>query len=164
MYFGALNPLPAVRIWQNVILPCGLYACSVWCALSQREYDMLEAVQRYFCKKIQGLSKRASSVVVRDCLGLTSVQSYIEQKALILFVRLCNSDIYLIFKRILCSRLAQHCCDSSAVRHAKSNMSPVYFMLDLVIKYDLYVYVDTYLQSNIFASKRKWASIVKEKM
>ena len=92
LYFGGLNPLHAIRIWQNVILPCALYGCNVWCELSTKEYDMLERVQKYFSKKVQGLSKRSNSTVARSCLSLIPIKSYIEQRTLIFLGRLIHAD------------------------------------------------------------------------
>ncbi len=164
LFFGGIDPLSACQIWKRVLLPCGMFACDVWCKLSAKEYEMLEVVQNYFCKKIQGLSKRASSVIARDSLDLMPIQSYIEQRVLLLFGRVCNTDIDFVFKRILHYRLAQFHNDSNAERFHKCKRSPIYHMLHLATKYDLNNDIDLLFQTSVFVNKRKWTSRVKDKI
>ena len=165
LYFGGFNPISAVYIWRRVLLPCAIYGCNVWGKLSQREYDMLEATQRFFMKKVQGLSKRTPNVIVQDTLKVTSLQGYIDQQSLLLLGKLCNARSMFVFKQMFLFRFGQFKCKMATVHKKKfDTKSPVYNMLRLVFKYDLCDEINNYINTSQFQKKHIWSQIVKDKI
>ncbi len=132
LFFGGLNPIHAAFIWERVILACGLYGCSVWGKLTLKEYDMLETVQHYFCKKVQGFHPRTPSVTAADVIGLKPLQCYIEKRTLLFLGKLCNATCNSVFKKVFIVRFGQSILATGHDMQKWMKASPIFHMLHLL--------------------------------
>jgi len=139
-------------------LPCSLYGCNVWRQLPLKVYEMLEVIQRYFSKKIQGLPKQTASLVSLDNLKLRTIQAYIDKQALLLLGRLCRSSCGYYFKQLFIGRLAQYICNG--VLNNRCYRSPCFNMFRLIQKYSLCDDVNEYIMSSNMHNKAKWSLLI----
>ena len=144
---SVLNPITCGNIIIQLCYAKALYGCELWNNLSSKEVLLLERAHRYVCKYVQGLPKRTRTDFCTSILGWTSMERIIDRKKLLFFGRICNLPSKCLPRKILLTRLLLHL---NSLETAKSSF--VHDICRLLRKYDLMIYVDTFLRNSEFPS------------
>lgn len=128
----------------------------MWGTLTSTKWVMLERIQFYICKSMQGLPRRIRSDICLSLINWFSLESYVDEKKLI-FGRICNLPSYAISFRILIHRI-------SDLKYNKNNHPNLGFTSDIVQilkKYNLLEYLVNFYDTGLFPSPTMWKRIVK---
>ena len=151
---GKLNPITSLKLYKTITLPSALYGCELWTQLSCNEKLMLERMQRYCCKIIQGLGRQTRSDICTRMLGLQSIESYMDAAKMKFYRRLAAIPSDCISKEILLRRLYQNelipCTNSGFADELNSIMK----------KYGLTWAIGNFLSEGIIPDKHPWKKIV----
>ena len=149
-----LNPIVCGKIIRQVCYPKALYGCELWGRLSNQETLMLERTHRYICKSIQGLPKLTRTDMCLSLIGWYSLESFIDERKLLFFGRICNLPPTAISFRILIRRLftLRFCVNDAGPQQ----LGFVCDCIKLLEKYDLLHFTDTFLANGVFPTMNKW--------
>ena len=150
---GGLNPAVCAKVWQRVILASSLYACELWTNISKSELLDLERLQRRFARLVQGFHVRSPSVCTIQTLGLFSMEGYIDKCKLCYIGRLCRDKSSHMVKQLLYFRFGQY------ISGVINNTSVIHDLISTCVKYKLYHYVLTFIETNAFPAKSEWNSV-----
>ena len=151
---GKMNPMTAVKLYKAITLPSALYGCEIWNQLTRNEILMLERMQRYCCKLMQGLCRKTRSNICCGMLGLLTVEGHINSSKLKFFRRLCVLPEYHLSKQIFLRRLFQ----SKFLPTANSG-----YCKDVIEKlhtYDLRFALDSFCHDGTSPDKLPWKKLV----
>ena len=151
---GRINPLTALTLYKSITLPSALYGCELWVQLSSIQKLMLERMQRYCCKLIQGLGRQTRSDICVKMLGLSSIQSHIEGVKMKFFRRITALPTDCTSKEILIRRLFQ-----ARLLHSQSSGFAAE-IIELLQKYSLTWCLDNFLEECQIPDKFVWKRIV----
>ena len=154
---AVLNPIVCAKIVKQVCYPKALYGCELWGKISSTEILMLERSHHYICKNIQGLPRKTRTDMCLPMLGWFSMESYIDEKKLLFFGRVCCLPNHAVSYRILIRRLN----DAKYNDGGHPNIGFLCDILDILQKYKLSAYLDTFIQNASFPPKPQWKRIVK---
>ena len=123
--------------------------------VSATDMKILERSHRFCLKYIQGIDKFSRTHIVLGLLGMYSIQSEIEKRKLMLFGQLCNLGSYSRIKELFLIRLASS---------SRLDLNGGYFkdIKNILAKYNLGNYLNTYVNTGIFPPSQSWKSIVKQ--
>ena len=151
-----LNPITSKKIYSSICLPRALFGCELWGILSKTEYQILEKTHRFCIKYLQGLPRRTRTDVCTAMLGITDLTSFIHIRQLLFLRRLCNLPRHSRVKGLFLFMLV-----SGYSRQRNAHKSITDSLLSLLRKYDLYKYLDIFIESGLFPSTHEWKRIVK---
>ena len=151
---GKLNPLTALRLYKSITIPSALFGCEVWTHLSNTENCMLERMQRYCSKLIQGLSRKTRSEICCKMLGLQSVEGYIDSAKMKFFRRIAALPSDCVSKQILIRRLFQ--------AHLIPNMYSGFAdeLVHMLKKYNLSWALESFLCDGTIPQKIPWKKLI----
>ena len=152
---GSMSPICDVGLWRVIGIPTCLYGCELWNALTATEISILERVQRYAAKCIQGLAANTRTEAAIGNIGLWEMEEYIDKAKLIYFGRLCKLNPETTTKKVFITRLFSFLY--------KGSRKPVGFIPDLVRifeKYNLVHFLKYFIDEKYFPSKNEWQKIV----
>jgi hypothetical protein len=154
-----MNPVTSATLWHRLCIPSMLFACEVWGAMSSKEYETLERVQRKVAKHLQGLHKRTHNEVSIGLLGWCTIESNINRLKLLFLRHLITLDNKTNVKRVFLHEMYRNLTNSEFCTNTIT-----YDLINIVSKYGLNQYVCTYLSGGVFPGKKEWSNIVKEKI
>ncbi|KAK3097410.1 hypothetical protein FSP39_009406 [Pinctada imbricata] len=152
-----MNPLCSMKIWERIILPSAMYSVEIWGNIQAPEMEILERTQRYFVKRILGLTKTTPKEATCSLLGAVSLESYIDKLKLMFVGRLCNADIGLLHKDIFLCQLIEYMLGFSNICDTTKSL------ISTICKYDLSEYILNYVSNVRFPVAKMWKLIVKIK-
>ncbi|CAC5375857.1 unnamed protein product [Mytilus coruscus] len=156
---AVLNPIVCAKIIRQVCYPKALYGCEIWGKLSKTETFMLERTHHYVCKFIQGFPRRTRTDMCLSLIGWFNLDSFINERKLLFFGRICNLPQRAISFRILVRRLFElKYFNQQNIINCASDFSKD--CVDLLYKYHLLDYLTKFMSSGIFSSQRIWKRIV----
>lgn len=150
---GGINPITSSKLWKRVVLPKMLYGSELW-QLSKQKCLMLEKCQNIFVRVIEGLLPGTSGSAARGLLGLWSIEGEIEKKKLSFFGRLLNSSHFLAQRKLLIIRILRW-----KYRY-KVSTGFVPDVMNIVLKHDLWTYIEIFLEHGTFPSNTQWKRVV----
>ena len=150
-----LHPLTYLKLYKTITLTSALYGCELWSHLSKVEYEMIERLQRFCCKRIQSFGRRTRSNICCSMLGLPSLESYIDTQKLKFLRRLMNLPSDCASKQIFTRRLfhAQYRKDIN-----KGFCNEIYRLCE---KYNLEYFLSQYIKKANYPDKRPWKMILR---
>lgn len=152
---NALNPICGASLWRTVGIPSALYGCELWTNMSINEINSLERCQRFNAKRIQGLDQKTRSEAATGSLGLWSMEGQIDKAKLLYLGRLCRLSATLKAKQLFIVRLFSHLSDPT-----KQRLGFIPEIIRLLSKYNLIIYLTTYIDELFFPAKNTWKNIV----
>ncbi|KAK3093161.1 hypothetical protein FSP39_012054 [Pinctada imbricata] len=153
-----MNPLCSMKIWERIILPSAMYSVEIWGNIQAPEMEILERAQRYFVKRILGLTKTTPKEATCSLLGAVSLESYIDKLKLMFVGRLCNADIGLLHKNIFLCQLIEYMLGFSNICDTTKSL------ISTICKYDLSEYILNYVSNGMFPVAKMWKLIVQNKV
>lgn len=153
---GNLNPLTALRLYKTITLSSALYGCELWTHLSRVEITMLERMQRYCAKLIQGLGTRTRSNICCSMLGLVSVETHIDCVKMKFFRRLGALSSNHLSKQIFIRRLFQN-----QLRHSETT-GYGHEIVTLLHKYNLQFALFNLLENAYIPDKLPWKFMIRQ--
>ena len=151
--FGGINPITASKLWKRVVLPKMLYGSELW-QLDKGKCLMLEKCQNVFVRVTEGLLPGTSGSAARGLLGLWSIEGEIEKKKLSFLGRLVNSSDNLAQVKLLMVRIIRW------KYRKKISTGFVPDVMKIAHKYNLWSYIQTFLEDGTFPTKMQWKSVV----
>ncbi|CAG2187884.1 unnamed protein product [Mytilus edulis] len=155
---AVLNPIVCAKIIRQVCYPKALYGCEIWGKLSKTETLMLERTHHYVCKFIQGLPRRTRTDMCLSLIGWLNLDSFINERKLLFFGRICNLPQRAISFRILVRKLFELKYFNQEYTNCASDFSKD--CVDILYKYHLSDYLTKFMDSGNFPSQRIWKRIV----
>lgn len=152
---GGINPICGASVWKAFGIPTMLYGCEVWSRLTMTEVKLLNQGNTFAAKRLQGLCQTTHSAGALGTIGMWSISGHIDKSKLLFFGNLCRMSPLRLEKRLFIKRLFWFLADN--------DISHLGFARDIVRilrLYDLYQYLDDYLESCVFPSKNVWRNIV----
>ena len=149
-----LTPITNTLIWKRFVLPTALYSCKVWGQLSNSEIELLERTQRYVARYIQCMDKYSPTDSTTSNLGLWSLEAVIDKFKLLFFGRLCRSKSCTTHKKLFNMCISQFILDENAEH------SITYNLITTLVKYDLFSFLETYVNEDYIPEKVLWLKIV----
>ncbi|CAG2231536.1 unnamed protein product [Mytilus edulis] len=151
-----LTPITNTLIWKRFVLPTALYSCEVWGQLSNSEIELLERTQRYVARYIQCMDKYSPTDSTTSNLGLWSLEAVIDKFKLLFFGRLCRSKSGTTHKKLFNMCISQFILDENAEH------SITYNLITTLVKYDLFSFLETYVNEDYIPEKVLWSKIVRQ--
>ena len=155
---NGMNPLCCMKIWERIILPSAMYSVEIWGNIPAPEMETLERTQRYFVKRILGLTKTTPKEATCSLLGAVSLESYIDKLKLMFVGRLCNANIGLLHKDIFLCQLIEYMLGFSNICDTTKSL------ISTICKYDLSEYLLNYVSNGLFPVAKMWKLIVKNRV
>ncbi|CAG2233240.1 unnamed protein product [Mytilus edulis] len=155
---AVLNSIVSAKIIRQVCYPKALYGCEIWGKLSKTETLMLERTHHYVCKFIQGLPRRTRTDMCLSLIGWLNLDSFINERKLLFFGRICNLPQRAISFRILVRKLFELKYFNQEYTNCASDFSKD--CVDILYKYHLSDYLTKFMDSGHFPSQRIWKRIV----
>lgn len=137
---GGLNPICSVDLWRTVGLPRMLYGAELWWGLNKSDVEKLDIANRFAAKRIQGLDPNTRSVAAIGCLGLWTIEGYIDKIKLLFFHKLLTAPTTSIHKKLFVKRLF-----SFIYRLVEKPLGFVPDIVNLLHKYELYHVLQEYM-------------------
>ena len=160
MHANGLNPLASYKLYSSICLSSALYGCELWTNLSNTELDVLERAHRLCLKKMQGLPKHTRSDMVTVLIESWDIRYEIEKRKLLFLHRLCTLPNHTLARKIFNFQMFLQCSPySQPVKHGFEQD-----IVKIVQKYNLWNYIETYLNCGTFPAKKHWKHIIKESM
>ena len=153
---SVLNPVVCSKIILQLCYTKALYGCELWNNLTNNEKLLLERAHRYVCKYVQGLPKLTRSDKCTTLLGWTTIVGYIDTKKLLFVGRIINMPSKLLPRQVFLTRLM--------LFYNKCTVTSGGFIPDIIQilkKYDLFKFIDSFVKSSQFPSQRHWKLLVK---
>lgn len=148
-----LTPLPLVRLYKTVVLPRALHGCELWNSITKEEKLILERLQRFCAKEIQGFPRLTRSDICTSMLGLGKLEHHMDKCKLLFLQRLCNLPNNLLSKQIFLFRLVSHF-------HHNVTKGFIKDILEILERYDLLQFIQQFIQDGLFPRKNLWKSTV----
>ena len=96
-----LNPLTSTSLYQKIIVPCALYGSELWNNMTQNDINIINRLQHFIVKTIQGFPIRTRSDICESMLGLNRLSSEVENRKLMFLHKILNmSSQDSLFKKI----------------------------------------------------------------
>ena len=153
-----LNPVTAVNLYKKIVLPSALYGCETWSNMSKTDIIKLNVFQHRCLKTIQKLPIQTRSVIVENLVGIHPIITEIEKRKLCFLEKLCHMGNDNISKQIFIRRLFQY--KTRNINDCQYGFVPDIY--NILSKFNLSKYLETYIQSNKFPTKYCWKQIVKK--
>ncbi len=134
-----LHPLTSNKLYNNVVLPKGLYGCEVWNSLSTQHINVIERAHRFCVKAMQSLHPGTRTDIALSVIGQKSLLCEIDRRKLILLGQLCLLPTDCLANEVFVNRLI-HCVSNSA--RQRGFIPDIYRLLQ---KYTLLNYLDTFI-------------------
>lgn len=150
-----LNPIVCTKLWFSICLPGFLHGCELWNNLGSTEELLLERVHRYAAKLLQGLPTRTHTDVALGMLGWLPLIAQIDICKLKFLGRMIYANDNLCYKKIFLRRLYHN--------HLRCSGQSLGFIPDIkaiLHKYDLFDFLSSFINHQVFPSKPFWKSIV----
>ncbi|CAC5420891.1 unnamed protein product [Mytilus coruscus] len=151
-----LTPITNTLIWKRFVLSTALYSCEVWGQLSNSEIELLERTQRYAARYIQCMDKYSPTHSTTSNLGLWSLEAVIDKFKLLFFGRLCRSKSGTTQKKLINMCISQFILDENAEH------SITYNLITTLVKYDLFSFLETYVNEDYIPEQVLWSKIVRQ--
>jgi hypothetical protein len=151
--FSEISCMTAIKLYNTIVLPRSLYGAEVWYKLTKQDVTKFEIAHRFCLKRVQSLPKRSRSVIVHSMVKIWSIESYIDNKKLLFLGRLCRLSSKTLAKQVFLEMLY-------AYKTCNSTSGCVYNFCCILSKYELYDYINTFLNQTFFPSKNEWRKIV----
>ena len=153
-----LNPIVSLKLWKSIALPSMLYGCELW-RISGKELKRLEKAQNMMVRIIQGLLPGTSGSAGRGMLGMWTIQCEIDKRKLFFLGRTINATGNPLYRVLFYRRLI---CWKWDFRSSMTGFIPdIIFILR---KYNLFCYMEDFVENNQFPSKNQWKSIVTQSL
>ena len=154
---AVLNPVVCAKIVKQVCYPKALYGCELWGKISSTELMMLERAHHRICKNIQGLPRKTRTDMCLSLIGWFSIESYISEKKLLFFGKICRLPSQAASYRIFIRRLN----DFKYNDGSHPNIGFLCDIVEILQKYKLSDYLDNFIQNATFPQKSQWKRIIK---
>ena len=156
---GGINPIVGVNVWLTVGLPRMLYGSELWNCLSLTEINILKRTNRFAAKRIQGLGPYTKSEAATGSVGLWTIEGHVDKRKLSFFGNLCRAECTTLHKQIFIHRLYSflHGCGKRALGF----IPDIYRIL---LKYNLFYWMNEFLDHQTFPSKIQWKKLVNRKI
>ena len=102
---GAINPICGVGAWKYFGISAMLYGSEVWWNLTATEEELVNRVNVFAAKRLQGLCPTTHSIGALRSIGLWSIIGYIDKTKLLFLGCLCRTSPGYLQKRIFIKRL-----------------------------------------------------------
>ena len=140
-----ISPLIYIKLWREACLPALLYGTKLF-TLTPTLLVKLERCQQWFLKNVFYVPKFASRQLLLKLSGLRSIESEIALRKLLFLGRLLTEDkmapvVRNLFEIVSLGILPTIC--------------------EVLQKYDLFNYFDTWFSDSVFPTYLSWKAIVK---
>ena len=156
VYTGGLNAELSISLYKKVVLPIVTYGCEIWNNLKHDDKHELNKLQHHIVKKVQGFNQYVRSDMCESMVGLYRIDAEIDRRKLLFLRRLCSLASNAVALQILLYKLFLY-------QDTRTKISG--FVLDIcqiLRKYNLECYLNTYIQTLVFPTKSQWKRIVSE--
>jgi hypothetical protein len=138
------------------VLPKALYGCELWSSLSLSNITQLERSHRFCLKFIQNLPLYTNNDIALAACGVSSIETVIDYRKLQFFGQLCRLPNRYVSKQMFVHRL---------IKYFQDDNQTIGFIPDIyriIMKYNLFYILDSFIKSATFPSKYTWKSILKQ--
>jgi len=152
-----LNPLTSASLYRKIVIPTALYGCELWGKLNKTNIAMISRLQHFIAKKTQGFPQATRSIMCESMLGLPPLITEVERRKLLFLQKLISMPNNVLSKQIFNRRLLLYDIDPTQVNHG--------FIPDIhniIRKYHLEDFVDSYKNSGLFPNKYHWKNITRD--
>lgn len=156
---GGLNPICGVDLWRTVGISRMLYGCELWWDMTQSDLLSLEVANRFAAKRIQGLPPSTRSEAATGSLGLWTIEGYIDKAKLLFLHRLLSAPSESIQKLLFINRLFSYLYEA-----AKKPLGFVSDVIGVLRKYDLYNFLEEYLEYGNIPNAKVWKKLIIHKI
>ena len=146
---GGIHPICGANIWRSFGIPSMLYECELWSNLTDSEKQLLNRTTAFAAKRMQGLCANTHSSAALGAIGMWTTNAFIDKAKLLFFE----------YKSVFIKRL--FLCLNKASRTSRGFLPDVISLLKF---YNIYEYLEDYLENCIFPSKANWKNIVVNKI
>ena len=153
-YKTGVNPLVLASLVRKISFSTLLYGSELWHNMTKSDYNKIEALQRMSAKLIQQFPKRTRTDMALSMLGWTTLQADIDKRKLYLFQKLCTAPTNLHCRKLFNLRL--HLFLARGCRDQYGFIPDVY---NLLHKYELQNYLQSYLSNATLPLKTQWKSV-----
>lgn len=152
---GGINPICAAKLWKVFGLPSMLYGCELWFSLCLSDQDIINRATTFAAKRFQGFPMTSHCEGALGSLGLWSTMAWVDKAKLTFFASLCRSSPSLLHKQIFIKRIYAYLGGAAPI-----SMGFVPDIISILQKYELYNYLEDYLNNGVFPSKAVWRNLV----
>ena len=153
-----VGPLIYIKLWREACLPTLLYGTELF-TLTPTLLVKLERCQQWFLKNVFYVPKFASRQLLLKLSGLRSIESEIALRKLLFLGRLLTEDKMAPVVRNLFEIRTQSYFDPNIV-----SLGILPTICEVLQKYDLFNYFDTWFSDSVFPTYLCWKAIVKTKI
>ena len=153
-----VSPLIYIKFWREACLPTLLYGTELF-TLTPTLLAKLERCQQWFLKNVFYVPKFASRQLLVKLSGLRSIESEIALRKLLFLGRLLTEDKMAPVVRNLFEIRTQSYFDVNIV-----SLGTLPTICEVLQKYDLFNYFDTWFSDAVFPTYLSWKAIVKTKI
>ena len=151
-----VNPHIMAYLFQTCIFPRALFACELWNYISKSDMQKLESTLHLCLKNVQGFPYRTRSDMVKGMLGFTSIEAYIDKQKLMFLQMISNLESCELSNRIFLTRLMHF-----KFKITKDSFGFIPDVMNILRKYHLDSFIDTFVESGSLPHKLAWKRIVK---
>lgn len=154
-----VSPVILSSILEKVCFPTVLYGAELWHSTTASDNDKLERFIRLAAKSIQKFPVRTRTDIALGMLGWLPMRARVEQRKLMFLQKLCTLPPETLARQVFDLRF-----NLFTLKGYKNQLGFIPDIWELVQKYNLQEYVQTYLRSSIFPSKLQWKNIIQSKI
>ena len=147
-----------IKFWLEACLPALLYDTELF-TLTPTLLAKLERCQQWFLKNVFYVPKFASRQLLLKLSGLRSIESEIALRKLLFWGRLLTEDKMAPVLRNLFEIRIQSYFDANIV-----SLGTLPTICEVLQKYDLFNYFDTWFSDSVFQTYLSWKAIVRTKI
>ena len=154
-----VSPVILSSILEKVCFPTVLYGAELWHSMTASDNDKLERFIRLTAKSIQKFPVRTRTDIALGMLDCLPMRARVEQRKLMFLQKLCTLSPETLARQVFDLRF-----NLFTLKGYKNQLGFIPDIWELVQKYNLQEYVQTYLRSSIFPSKLQWKNIIQSKI
>ena len=152
---GDINPIVLASIVNKVCIPVTLYGSELWNNLSNTDIVKLERFIRLAAKRVQHMPTYTRTDIALSLLGWYPIETQIDKRKLNFLQKLCVMPTSILSRQIFNLRLHLY-----ALKGFKNQLAFIPDICAILLKYNLFHYLRSYLVNGTFPSKYTWKGIV----
>ena len=152
---GDINPIVLASIVNKVCIPVTLYGSELWNNLSNTDIVKLERFIRLAAKRVQHMPTYTRTDIALSLLGWYPIETQIDKRKLNFLQKLCVMPTSILSRQIFNLRLHLY-----ALKGFKNQLGFIPDICAILLKYNLFHYLRSYLVNGTFPSKYTWKGIV----
>ena len=151
---SCLNPITSKIFYTSIVIPKALYGSELWSDLTRSDINLLDRAHKFCLKNMQSFHPNTSTDFTLLSIGANSIETMIDHKKLQFLGQLCRLPNKYLAKSFFNNRLIFY---SNGDKQSRGFLPDIHRILH---KYDLVMFLDSYIKDGKFPSKYSWKRIL----